>query len=133
MPFGLSGAPSSFQRLMDQVHRGLPYATRYIDDILVHSRNEKQHKQHVQDVFQRLSIAGVTLSGRKCHISMSSVSYLGHIFSAAGMETDPQKIQAVQQWPTPTSITIVRQFLGLASYYRQYTQHFAEKLHLSMP
>ena len=126
MPFGLSGAPSSFQRLMDKVLRGLPYATRYIDDILIHSRSSEQHKQHLQEVFECLSAAGLTLRGRKCHIGMSHVSYLGHVFSAAGMATDPQKIQAVQQWPTPTSITAVRQFLGLASYYRRYIHHFSE-------
>ena len=70
MPFGLTGAPSSFQCLMDRVLRGPPYATRYIDDILVHSRNDEQHKQHLQEVFQRLSAAGLTLRGRKCHIGM---------------------------------------------------------------
>ena len=70
MPFGLSGAPSSFQRLMDTVLRGLPYVTNYLDDILVHSATEKLHCQHLQNVFKCLANAGLTLKGRKCHIGL---------------------------------------------------------------
>ena len=126
MPFGLSGAPSSFQRLMDKVLRGLTFATTYVDDILVHSVSEEEHKQHLREVFQRLKEAGLTLKGRKCHIGMTEVSYLGHVFSDVGMLPDPQKVQAVKNWPTPTSITEVQKFLGLASYYRRYICQFAD-------
>ena len=70
MPFGLTGAPSSFQRLMDNILRGLSFVTIYLDDILVHSRDEKMHCQHLNEVFQRLAAAGLTLRGRKCHIGL---------------------------------------------------------------
>ncbi len=126
LPFGLSGAPSSFQRLMDKVLRNLPFVTTYIDDILVHSRTEGQHHDHLRQVFQRLSDAGLSLRGQKCRIGLSEVPYLGHIFSEAGMAPDPLKVQAVNDWPTPSDVTTVRRFLGLASYYRRYIAQFAD-------
>ena len=125
MPFGLAGAPSSFQRLMNQIFRGLPFVTTYIDDVLIHSANEKEHVDHLRQVFQRLRDAGLTLRGRKCHIAMRQVRYLGHVFSASGMSPDQEKVQAVREWPIPTNATEVRQFLGLASYYRRYIHQFA--------
>lgn len=126
MPFGLSGAPSSFQRLMDKVLRGLPFVTIYLDDILIHSRSEEAHKKHLEEVFKRLTEAGLTLRGRKCHIGMTSVQYLGHVFSGEGMTPDPGKVQVVQNWPVPRNSIEVCQFLGLASYYRRYIQNFSE-------
>ena len=126
MPFGLAGAPSSFQRLMDKVMRGLPFVTIYLDDILVHSADEQTHTHHLQEVFQRLTEAGLTLKGKKCHIGLSTVAYLGHIFTGAGMSPDPQKIQSVLQWPQPSDVSTVRQFLGLASYYRRYIHCFSD-------
>ena len=79
-PFGLTGAPSSSQRLMDKVLRGLPFVTHYIDYVLIHSQSEEAHQEHLRFVFERLRKAGLTLRGRKCHISRSTVSYFGHIF-----------------------------------------------------
>ena len=124
MPFGLSGAPASFQRLMDSVLRGLPFASTYLDDILVYSHNIECHKDHLRQVFCRLQKAGLTLRGRKCSIGVPKVCYLGHIFSADGIQPDSNKVHAA--WPTPTNVTTLRQFLGLASYYRRYVHKFAD-------
>ena len=126
MPFGVTGGPSSFQRLMDKVLHGLPFVTSYIDDILVHSKDIQHHKEHLEQVFARLSGAGLTLRGAKCQIGMKEVPYLGHVFSAAGMVPDANKIAAVRDWPTPKDVSEVRQFIGLASYYRRYVKGFAD-------
>ena len=126
MPFGLSGAPASFQRLMDFVLRGLPRASTYLDDILVYSPNVECHKDHLRQVFCHLQDAGLTLCERKCSIGVPKVCYLGHIFSADGIQPDPNKVHAVQAWPTPTDVTTLRQFLDLASYYRRYIHKFSD-------
>ena len=104
---------------------GLSFVTIYLDNILIHSKDEQEHTGHLEIVFQRLLNAGLTLRGTKCDIGMSSVQYLGHVFSASGMSPDPNKVKAVADWPVPTNVTEVRQFLGLASYYRRYVQNFS--------
>ena len=126
MPFGLTGAPASFQRLIDKILRGLPFVSTYIDDILVFSSDPVKHKEHLHQVFDRLQKAGLTLRGKKCHIGLSQVTYLGHVFSAKGMSPDLKKTQAVVEWPQPTDVAAVRQFIGLASYYRHYIANFAQ-------
>ena len=88
---------------MDKVLHGLPFVTTYIDDILVHSAMEQKHAEYFQDIFNRLTAAG--LWSMKCHIGMTAVSYLGHMFSETGMAPDPQKVQAVGDWPASTDST----------------------------
>ena len=126
LPFGLSGAPSSFQRLMNIIMRGLPFVSTYIDDVLIHSESEELHKVHLREAFKRLRQAGLTLWGVKCQIGMSQVTYLGHVFSGNGMTPDGSKIWAVTEWPKPVDAGDIRQFLGLASYYRRYINSFAD-------
>ena len=118
MPFGLTNAPSTFQRMMDKLFRGLTFVSTYIDDVLVHSRNEEEHKVHLQEVFRILRKAGLTLHGRKCHIGLSEVTYLGH---GKGMTPDPCKIHVVKEWPVPNSVEEVRRF-----HYRHYIHQFAD-------
>ena len=125
MPFGLSGAPGSFQRLMNNVCGDLPFVTTYLDDLLVHSMSKEEHLQHLHVLFQKMSAAGLTFRGSKCHIGLSQVTYLGHVFSAAGMGTDPHKVSAVCDWMTPTDQASLRSFLGLTSYYCRYIPCFA--------
>ena len=96
MPFGLTGVPGSFQRLMNKIMRGLPFVTTYIDNVLVHSKIKEEHKNHLQAVFEHLNYAGIILRGLKCTLAMSQVRYLGHKFSQSGLTPDKSKIQAVQ-------------------------------------
>ena len=111
---------------MNQLLRDLPFVKVYIDDILVHSANRYQHAQHLRQVFDRLRDANLSLRGSKCHIAMSKVSYLGYVFSSAGMSPDQQKVPAVSDWKTQNSVEEVCKFIGLASYYRRYIQGFSD-------
>ena len=115
---------------MDKLFRDLPYVTTYINDVLVHSSSEELHLQHLREVFRRLKAAGLTLRRRKCHIGMTKVPYLGHVFSARGMAPDQEKVQAIREWPVPDNVTEVHCFLGLASYYRRYIHKFS---HIAAP
>ena len=99
----------SFQRLMGSVLCGLPFASTYLDGMLVYSPNVECHKYHV---FCHLQEAG---HGRKYSIGVPEVCYSGHIFSADGIQPDPNKVHAA--WATPTNFITLCQFLGLASYY----------------
>ena len=92
---------------MDKILRGLPFAYTYIDDILVLSRDPIKHKEHLHQVFERLQEAGLTLHGRKCHIGLTQVTYLGYVFSAKGMSPDPRKTLAIAEWPRPTNVAEV--------------------------
>ena len=127
MPFGLTNAPSSFQRLMTCVLSGLTndQCLIYIDDIIVFSATFSEHLDRLRNVFQRVQDAGLRLKANKCHFAQSKVSYLGHIVSKKGVEPDPSKIQAVLHYPAPNNVKELRQFLGLANYYRRFVQGYS--------
>ncbi|XP_056466778.1 uncharacterized protein LOC130405625 [Gadus chalcogrammus] len=134
MPFGLCNAPATFQRLMDRVLAGMQWETClvYLDDIIVLGSDVPQMLQRLGQVFSRLDQAKMKLKPSKCCLFRRQVAYLGHIVSESGVATDPNKVQKVQDWPTPTSIQDVRRFVGLASYYRRFVKDFAsiaEPLH----
>ena len=127
MPFGLSNAPATFQRLMDVVLAGLQWSTClvYIDDVVIMGITFKEHLQHLREVIQRLRDANFKLRPNKCHFCQKEVGFLGHIISDKGIATDPAKTEKVAKWPTPSSQKEVQQFLGLASYYKRSIEHFA--------
>ena len=111
---------------MNQLFCDVSFVNTYIDDILIHSITKVEHISHLKIVFCRLKDAGLTLRGCKCKIRMTKVHLLGHVFSAQGMAPDEEKVRAVTEWPTPHDASEVREFLGFASYYRQYVLKFAD-------
>jgi len=128
MPFGLTCAPSVFQRLTDLVLCGLTYESVlvYLDDIIVFSRDFESHVQRLQDVFERLRKAKLKLHPAKCCLFQRRVVFLGHVISEAGIEVQTDKASTVHDWPTPRNLTELRSFVGLCSYYRRFIDKFAD-------
>jgi hypothetical protein len=127
MPFGLCNAPATFERLMEYVLSGLQWrkCLVYIDDIIIFGKTFKEVLANLREIFLRLREHRLTLKAKKCDLFKNSVSYLGHIVSADGVQTDPTKVEAVRDWPEPKSVKEVRSFLGLASYYRRFIPEFS--------
>ncbi|WMV40955.1 hypothetical protein MTR67_034340 [Solanum verrucosum] len=127
MSFGLTNAPATFMDLMNRVFK--PYLDMFvivfIDDILVYSRNEEDHASHLRTVLQTLRDMELYAKFSKCEFWLKSVAFLGHIVSGDGIKVDTRKIEAVQNWPRPTSPTEIRSFLGLAGYYRRFVEGFS--------
>ena len=127
MPFGLSGAPGSFCRLMSIVLRDLLWVIclYYLDDIIIYGRTPEELLERLRMVLDKLRDAGLKLKPSKCVLFKTEIQYLGHLVSADGVNPIPDKIQALKDWPTPYCIRDVRAFFGLASYYRRFVKGFA--------
>ena len=128
MPFGLTNAPTTFQSLMNDIFRPhlRKFALVFFDDILIYSKSWEEHLSHLQTVLTILAANHLFTKEAKCRFGVTSVDYLGHIISADGVSVDPSKIQAIEEWPIPTTHMEVRGFLGLAGYYRKFVQHFGK-------
>ena len=128
LPFGLTNAPATFQRLMQSVMHDHIFRILlcYLDDLLIYSTTFKGHLENLEKVFLRLREVGVKLKPSKCKIAQTEVAFLGHRLSSEGIATDPEKITAVMDFKTPTTIKEIRSFTGLASYYRRYVKDFAK-------
>ncbi len=127
MPFGLCNAPSTFERLMETVLRGLQWqqCLVYLDDVIVFAKTEEDMLSRLDTVFGRLLGAGLKLKPRKCALFSTKTEYLGHVVSESGIKVNPDKVRAVKEWPVPESKREVRSFLGTASYYRRFVPGFA--------
>ena len=127
VPFGLAQAPAYFQELINQVVRKFSaFAIGYLDDIIIFSKNELDHLKHLEAIFQALRQAGLKLKRSKCQFFKSEIQYLGHIVSDTGIRPLPEKLVSVKNMPAPTNATQVKQFLGLAGYYRKFVPRFSD-------
>ena len=126
MPFGLQGAPATFQRLMDKVLQGLQdFSAAYLDDVIIFSENWKQHLQHLRQVLQSFRDAGLTVKAKKCQFGMAQCTYLGHVVGSGAVCPDPAKTEAVKSFPLPHTKKQVRAFLGLTGYYRRFIPNYS--------
>ena len=127
MPFGLTNAPAVFMDLMNRIFR--PYLDKFvvvfIDDILIYSKDETEHAEHLRIVLQTLRDKQLYAKFSKSEFWLREVGFLGHIVSGDGIRVDPSKISAIVDWKPPKNVTEVRSFLGLAGYYRRFVNEFS--------
>lgn len=128
MPFGLCNAPSTFQRCMELIFRGLQWQTLfiYLDDIIIFSSDLDEHLLRLDEVLKRIVQAGLKLKPSKCDLVSEEILYLGHVVGKDGIKPNPKIIKSVQDWKKTTFTKEVQQFLGLCNYYRQYIGNFSD-------
>ncbi|KAL0152686.1 hypothetical protein M9458_052409 [Cirrhinus mrigala] len=128
MPYGLANSPSIFQNFMNEIFRDMlhQYVVVYIDDILIYSNDLQSHIFHVTQVLQRLRQYHLYLKGEKCEFHQTRVQFLGYYISPEGIEMDPKKITAVQDWPIPTTVKELQRFLGFANFYRRFIKGYSQ-------
>ncbi|KAL0539660.1 hypothetical protein IC582_023876 [Cucumis melo] len=127
MSFGLTNAPAVFMDLMNRVFREFldTFVIVIIDDILIYSKTEAEHEEHLRMVLQTLRDNKLYAKFSKCEFWLKQVSFLGHVVSKDGVSVDPAKIEAVTGWTRPSTVSEVRSFLGLAGYYRRFVENFS--------
>ena len=126
MPFGLCGAPATFQRMMDRLLRGAEeHAAAYIDDLVIYSQTWEEHICHLRDILTRLRAAKLTARPEKCQLGMRHCTYLGHVVGCGRVRPEQSKIEAVKSFPVPLTKKDVRSFLGLTGYYRKFIANYA--------
>ena len=98
----------------------------YLDDILVFSKNEEEHKEHLRLVLEKLREHQLYTKFSKCEFWLKEVGFLGHVISGEGVAVDPTKVQSVTEWLAPTSVSEIHSFLGLAGYYWRFIENFSK-------
>ena len=128
IPFGLRNAAQTFQRFMDEVLRGLDFCYDYIDDLLIASRSQTEHLTHLRQVFDWLSQYGIVINAQKSILGVGSVKFLGYLVDQNGIQPLPDKVEAIHNFPTPTTQKKMREYLGLVNFYRRFLPGCAKLL-----
>jgi hypothetical protein len=127
MPFGLTNAPSTFMRLMNEVLKDFigKFAIVYLDNILIFSKTEAEHLKHLATVMRRLQQEKLLINMKKSTFMRTELIYLGFVISVDELKMDPEKVNAIKNWPSPKGVFEVRSFHGLASFYRKFIRNFS--------
>ena len=127
MPYGLTGAPATFQRLLDKLigPEMEPHAFAYLDDIVIVTPTFEEHLDWLERVLSKITAAGLTINPEKCEFCRSQVRYLGFILQRDGLTIDPDKAKPIFEYPAPRNLKQLRRFLGMSSWYRRFIPHFA--------
>ena len=126
VPFGLAQAPAHFQRLINEVLTDCTFAMGYLDDIIIFSKTEEEHLEHLETIFNQLREAGLKLKLQKCSFFKKHIQYLGHLISDEGIQPLPEKLESIAKMPIPKNAKQVKQFFGLVGYYRKFVPRFAD-------
>ena len=128
--FGLKNAPAEFARYMNNVLRPFlnDFVVVYFDDIIIFSKDEEEHWEHVKRVLKRLQEEKVNLKITKCEFKVTETEFLGHVINGSTMKMQQEKVKAILEWPTPTKHEDIAGFRGLAGYYRQYVKRFSDRM-----
>jgi hypothetical protein len=124
----VTNAPAYFMNLMNKVF--MEYLDRFIvvfiDDILIYSKNDSDHEEHLRMVLQKLRDNQLYAKFSKCEFWLDEVPFLGHIISKGGISVDPAKVTAIVGWKIPKTVKEVRSFMGLAGYYQRFIKGFSK-------
>jgi len=127
LPFGLTNGPATFQRYINHIFADVldDFLTAYLDDLLIYSGSREEHTKHVRLVLERLRDAGLQADIRKCEFYTTKTKYLGFIISRDGLAVDPEKIQAINEWVSPTTVKGLQAFLGFCNFYRRFIEGYS--------
>ena len=125
MPFGMKNAPATFQRMMTEVVKGLDGCGVYIDDIIIYTSDWENHITVMEQLFERLSTAELTVNLKKCDFAKATVTYLGHEVGGGMVRPIEAKVEAISNFPIPNTKKELMRFLGMAGFYRKFCQNFA--------
>ncbi|CAL8069840.1 unnamed protein product [Orchesella dallaii] len=126
LPFGITSAPEHFQKRMMDILEGLPGVVLHVDDMLIWGRTVKEHDARLRAVLRRLKDAGITLNKEKCVFGVPLIKFLGHIIDENGVRPDPEKVEAIEKFPAPSTVTEVKRFLGMTNYLGRFIPHLSE-------
>ena len=127
MPFGLTDAPATFMRVMNDVLRPFidDFLIVYLDDILFFSKTWEDHVKHVKRTLDVLKRENIYVKLSKCEFGKTYLNYLGYIVGGGELKIDPSKVKVIVNWPKPNTVTEVRSFLGVAQYWRKFIANFS--------
>lgn len=128
LPFGTSVSSEIFQRKLTEAFNGLPGVVCVTDDVIIHGDTMESHDAHYKTFLQRCREQNIKLNKEKLDLRSDNVTFMGHQITKDGLQTDPEKVNAIKNYPPPTNIEELRRFLGMVNYLSRYLSHLTDDL-----